>query len=532
MTSRDVARAAGLIAALTLASRAAGLVRTLVFAESVRAAGVGQVYASTNAVPNVVYEVAAGGVLAAIAVPVIAGSLGAGRREDADASASAMLTWVLAILVPLGLLLALAADPVAGWLLHGGSPAAVGTGATMLRIFAVQVPLYGIGIVLSGLLQAHRRFLLVALAPLLSSLVVIGSYLWYGALAGGRTDPGAVSPGAVAVLAWGTTAGVAALSLPLLVPAWRVSWRWRPTWRLPAGLGRRTRDLAIAGALGLAAQSGAVLATNWLSNAAVRDGTMPVYQYVQAVYLLPYAVLAVPVAMSAFPSLAQMYGAGVDPSAMLAGALRVVVLLMGLAAAVLVAVAVPVGAFFTALDARRGAAGASPEALGALPDALTAYTPGVLGLGVAALLTRALYVRGHALGAGGVVAGGWAVAALVPLALVTDTTSSRSALLVLGLASSAGLTLAAAGLVLLVVREWGSPAVGGAGRSLVVAVVAAGLAGAAGRAAAAAWPATGIGASLVAGLAIGAVVAAVFLALAILLDRPTATAALARLRRA
>ena len=35
----------------------------------------------------------------------------------------------------------------------------------MLRIFAPQIPLYGIGIVLSGLLQGYRRFAWPVLAP-------------------------------------------------------------------------------------------------------------------------------------------------------------------------------------------------------------------------------------------------------------------------------------------------------------------------------------------------------------------------------
>ena len=76
----------------------------------------------------------------------------------------------------------------------------------MLRIFAVQIPLYGIGIVLTGLLQAHRRFVAPAVAPLLSSLVVITTYLTYGALADGATDPAAVNRTEHSLaLAWGTT---------------------------------------------------------------------------------------------------------------------------------------------------------------------------------------------------------------------------------------------------------------------------------------------------------------------------------------
>ena len=49
----------------------------------------------------------------------------------------------------------------------------------LVAIFAPQVALYGVGVVLAGVLQAHRRFLAAALAPLLSSLVVIGAYVAY-----------------------------------------------------------------------------------------------------------------------------------------------------------------------------------------------------------------------------------------------------------------------------------------------------------------------------------------------------------------
>ena len=53
----------------------------------------------------------------------------------------------------------------------------------------MQVPLYGLGIILTGLLQAHRRFLAAALAPLASSIVVLVSYLWYGSIVDGQTAP-------------------------------------------------------------------------------------------------------------------------------------------------------------------------------------------------------------------------------------------------------------------------------------------------------------------------------------------------------
>lgn len=147
------------------------------------------------------------------------------------------------MLVPAGVVLALLADPVAGALT--GSVGCAGQRelvARMLWWFAPQIPLYGIGVVAAGALQARRRFTGPALAPLLSSLVVIAAYLTYGAL----TRPAEPSPasGALVALAGGTTLGVVALSLPLLVPLVRDGVRLRPTLQLPAGEAARARALA------------------------------------------------------------------------------------------------------------------------------------------------------------------------------------------------------------------------------------------------------------------------------------------------
>ncbi len=471
-----IAGAAGLIAVTTLLARLFGFARILVFADSVRARGVGEIYQSVNALPNVLFEVAAGGILAAVVVPLIAFRLGAGERERAERTASQLLTWALVILVPFALLLFLSASVVAGWVVEDFDPRAHEVATTLLRIFAVQVPLYGVGIILTGLLQAHRRFLAAALAPLASSIVVLVSYLWYGHLTGGETSPSLVTDQAIRVLGWGTTLGVVVLSLPLVVPAMRTGWRWRPQLRMPRDDARRIGSLAGAGIIALVAQQLAVVVTIWLTNHSGDRGSFPVYLYVQAVYLLPYAVLAVPVATSAFPFLASGSGAGADTSATLARALRAVLVLTGLSAGVLVAVAPAVGAFFTVLDARRGVDGASPAALAAMPGALTAYAPGLMGFGLTALLTRALYVRGRPMDAGIAAALGWAVAGLLPLLLIGAGQGPAATLRGLGLASTLGMTISGVALVALVRRTWGPESTRGAGRTTGALVVSAAVA--------------------------------------------------------
>jgi putative peptidoglycan lipid II flippase len=534
MTARtvgvSVARAAAVIAVTTLLARVAGFARTLVFSSSVGAVGVGDAYQSVNMLPNVVYEVAAGGALAAVAVPLVAGQLGAGRREDADRTASALLTWAVVVLVPLGLVLALAAPWISGLILHDSKvPGSKELGARMLRIFAPQVPLYGVGIVLAGVLQAHRRFLAAALAPLLSSLVVIGAYVGYGLVAAPSTTPADVTDGAVWLLAGGTTLGVVVLSLPLLVPALRTGSTLRPTLHFPPGVAARAWSLAGAGILALVAQQTCVAMTLWLTHAPRTDGVgaVNVYLYVQAVYLLPYAVLAVPIATSAFPALA--HGTGADTAAeeltarsTLARGMQAIVLLTAGAAAVLMVVARPVGAFFASLD--RGAELGGGAALAALPGALSAYAPGLVGFGVAALLTRALYVRGRPVHAALAVAGGWAVATLLPLALVPDGSGPGTTLGILGIGSTLGMTLSAIALTLLVRRAWGPEALHGTGRTLGAAVVALAVALAVGDAVTHSMTPSGLWSSLGTG-ALGAVVAvAAYLVVMAVADRRAMTA--------
>jgi putative peptidoglycan lipid II flippase len=536
MTARavgtSVAKAAAVIAVATLLARLAGFARTLVFSHGVGAGGVGDTYQTVNMLPNVIYEVAAGGALAAVAVPLIASQLASGRHEDADRTASALLTWALAVLVPLSAMRALSAPWLSDALFRRSTvPGAADLGTTMLLIFAPQVALYGVGVVLAGVLQAHRRFLAAALAPLLSSLVVIGAYLAYRLVAEPGTTPADLSAGATWVLAGGTTLGVIVLSLPLLVPVRRAGVRLRPTFSFPDGVARRAGSLAGAGVLALVAQQAAVAATLWLTHAprTVDTGVVNVYTYVQAVYLLPYAVLAVPIATSAFPALAHTSAVeelkeqvGTSARDTLAAALRGILLLTAGAVTVLMAVSRPVGVFFESFD--RAASSGGGAALAALPGALSAYAPGLVGFSVAALLTRALYVRGRPIHAALAVAAGWALAALIPVALIPEGSAAGTTLGILGIGSTIGMTVSAGVLALLVRGAWGSEAVQGAGRTLGAAVVSVAVGLAVGDTVARSLSPDSLWSALGSGLLVGLVTLLAYLGVMMVADRKAMTA--------
>lgn len=459
-----VARDAGTVAAITVAARIIGFLRWIVFAWAVGAQGVGTVYQSVNTVPNIVYEIAAGGILAAVVVPLVASRIATRAAEGPDEVASALLTRALAVLVPLACLVALAAPLISRALLgdlDAQVDGAVDLGTRLLILFSPQVVLYGVGIVVSGVLQAHRRFVAAALAPLLSSLVVIATYIIWALTVPAGTAPEQVGTREWLLLGGGTTLGVIAMSVPLLVVAAAAGVRLRPRWRLSPEIGARARSLAGAGVLALLAQQVTVLVTLAVANRSGGDGALVVQNYVQALYLLPYAVLAVPVATAVFPVLAaSATGDGREQDAAastLAASLRAVVVLCAAAVTGLVAAAGPIGAVFAEID--RGGEGA--RALEAMPVALIAMAPGLVAFGVSAVALRALYARGRPLLAGAHMAVGWLVAAAIPLLALGDEAGARRTLVTLGLASTVGMTIGALGLLMRVRADWGRGALSG-----------------------------------------------------------------------
>jgi putative peptidoglycan lipid II flippase len=527
---QGAAGAAVLISVLTVLSRLAGFGRTVVFTNTVGAGSTGDTYLAANTVPNVVFEVVAGGALAGLVVPMLAGGIAAGDREQVRRTASALLGWTLLLLLPLAAAVALLARPIATGLLgaDAGDPAQVDLAARLLLVFAPQVVLYGTAVVLTGVLQAHRRFAGPALAPLLSSVVVAGAYLLFAGIGGAR-DVAGLTRGAELVLGVGTTLGVVALSVALLGPLHGLRLGLRPALRFPVGVAPRVRRLALAGVLTLAGQQLVTVVAIRLANAGAPDGTQVVYAAALTVFLLPWAALAVPVATSVYPALSERAAAGDEAGyrRALAPAAVLTVVPAVVAAAALVAVAGPVARVFLASATDAAAAPA-------LRDAVVAFAPGLPGYALVALLSRALYARGLWRAPTVCIAGGWLVAVAADLVLsAVLPAADRATALAAG--HSTGVTVAGASLLAVVARTAGPGALTGVLRAGVPALAAGVLAAAAGLLTAAALgadpvPGGGVAAAVGTGVVTGGVVLVVAGAVLLGTARRPLTAALRGLR--
>jgi putative peptidoglycan lipid II flippase len=467
-------RAAVLIGAITMLARVIGFGRQLVFAHTVGARCIGTAYTTANMVPNIIYDIVLGGALTAVVVPVLAGS---SSRVPVRQTSSALLTWTVLLLAPVSALVLVVAGPLVSVLLGhaAGCDRAkmVTISAHMLMVFAPQILLYGLAVVLYGILQAHRRFAAPALAPVLSSLVVIATYVWFGEGGYGghlRTLPSA----AWIILAAGTTAGALALVVTPLGPVLWLRLGLRPTLRFPAGVGARVRSLAVAGIATLIAQDASTVVVIVLANArGGADGALVLYSFAWAVFFLPYAVLAVPIATSAFPSLSALASGGdaAEFDSVCASSSRAVIVASWLGASGMAGICVPLARVFEsratqATDARM------------LALAFVLFAPGLIGYGLIAHLSRVLYAGDRNRAAAVAVSGGWVLVTVADLLIVPFVRPSW-VVPALAAGTSIGLTCGGVALLWLLLRYRGRPALRGCARACL-----AGLAGAAGGSAA------------------------------------------------
>ena len=241
------------------------------------------------------------------------------------------------------------------------------------------------------------------------------------------------------------------------------------------------------GLIALIAQDASVVAVMVLANGQEGQGALVLYNFGWQMFFVPYAVLAVPIATTAFPVLAAAEGARFDETA--AASTRAVMLVSWLGAALLAGAAVPASRLFTHNpgDARQ------------LAWTFAAFAPGLIGYGLSTNLSRVLFADARTRVAAAALAAGWLlviVADVVAVLLVPDWWVVP----VLGLGNTIGLTVSGLALLGVVRRARGGAALRGTARAALAGLAGALAGAAAGLALASALPARGFVAN--AGLAL------------------------------
>jgi putative peptidoglycan lipid II flippase len=526
--AKGIAQGAAIIAGLTILSRILGLGRTLVFSQSIGAGCLGTAYTTANQVPSLIYEIALGGALTSAMVPILAKSAERAAtspraRARVAQITSALTTWAVIILVPMTILIAVLADPVASLLnpanpnAHCGHATMIADTSRLLVMFAPQIFLYGMSVVLFGLLQAYRKFTGPALAPVVANVVLISVYLAFVPL-NGNTPFGSTSELTMLVLGLGTTLNIAALVVVPAFPAWRLKLRIRPTLKFPAGVGRKAAGLALVGVIELAAQDVLNVIVIRVANGHGDTGAVVLVNYTSQVFNAVYGVFAVAIVTAVFPVLSARRGEDFDRTS--AGSTRAVLLVSWLGTALIAAVAVP-----------------AAHVLAQQPDQVTQLTagfaltaPAVAGMGVVTNLSRVMFVIGR-LRVAAIALTGISVVALALDAVIPYVVPPGYVVAAIAASTTISSTVIAIPMVAVTRRIRGSAAVKGVARANLTGIGAAVVAAGAGLAVSLSLPQHG---KIVEGVAaFTAAVAAllVFAGLAYLFNRDDLRAVVSRASR-
>lgn len=202
-------RNSALIGAGILLSRLLGLVRQSLIARYLGAGWVADAFNGAFRLTNILQNLFGEGALSASFIPVYAGALHRGEKDEADRIAGAVAA-ILAVVISVLVLLGVVFAPFVTSLFVGGFKGEkLALAVQLTRVFFPGAGIFVMSAWCLGVLNSHRRFFLSYAAPVLWNLAMIATLLFFGSR---RNDVGL----AVA-LAWASVAG-AALQLFVQLP--------------------------------------------------------------------------------------------------------------------------------------------------------------------------------------------------------------------------------------------------------------------------------------------------------------------------
>ncbi len=227
VASPSLVRSSGVMALGTLASRVTGLLRSVVLVYAIGVTALGDSYNYANTLPNTVYNLAIGGILTSVIVPLLVSA----AKRDSDRGEKydqRMFTLVTIVLFAITLAATLAAAPIA----HLYDPKATGSTHHVLVIFAYffipQIFFYGISSLAGAILNARGHFAAPMWTPVVNNIVVLIVAVAFMAVAGKSATVNNITPFEVRLLGVGTTLGIVAQTAALIPALRRVGFRWRP----------------------------------------------------------------------------------------------------------------------------------------------------------------------------------------------------------------------------------------------------------------------------------------------------------------
>jgi putative peptidoglycan lipid II flippase len=226
--NKSLLKHSGVMAAGTLASRFTGFIRTAVLLYALGTRDLGDAYNVANTVPNAVYNLALGGILTSVAVPLI---VSAAKRHSDGGEAYDQRIFTLGVLVLGGItaLATAAAVPITAVYGHGMPNAATYHLTVLFSFFFLpQIFFYGVSSLAGAILNARGSFAAPMWTPIVNNVVVVLAAVGFMLVAGLNRTPSDITTGEIQLLGIGTTLGIVAQTAALIPALRKAGFRWRP----------------------------------------------------------------------------------------------------------------------------------------------------------------------------------------------------------------------------------------------------------------------------------------------------------------
>ena len=167
-----IARDAGTVMIAIILGQVFSLLSSILITWAFGTGVANEAFNASNRLPDILYQLIAGGALASAFIPTFTTLLTRGEREKAWLLASAIANLITLIFIVLGILIALFAPWVVRNILAPGftDPEKFKLTVDLVRIQMAAPVIFGISGLVMGILNSHRSFLWPALAPMMYSI--------------------------------------------------------------------------------------------------------------------------------------------------------------------------------------------------------------------------------------------------------------------------------------------------------------------------------------------------------------------------
>ncbi len=300
----QVGRSTALMSALVIVSRLTGFLRTWGQAYALGVTVTASCYSVANNLPNQLYEIVIGGMLVTAFLPVYLSVKQREGTKGASAYTSNLVSIVLVLMGAVTLLGFVFARQVV-WTQSFTATEEFDSDLAIyfFRFFAIEVVLYALSSIFSGVLNAERDYFWSSAAPIFNNFVTTASFIAYARLV--DTNPQL----ALVILALGNPLGVAVQVIMQMPSLRKHGIRLTPRINLRDPYLKDTLSIGIPSLVVMLCSFETVSVMNSASLSVTAVGASVSY-YARLWYTLPYAILVVPITTAMFTELSDSVSQG------------------------------------------------------------------------------------------------------------------------------------------------------------------------------------------------------------------------------